>query len=201
MGFGDIFKGVLKAIPGVGTVVSVLDGVGSIADAIGGEAGGKIKSGLSQVSDGLRQADADDSIPPEHRAQIAQATLAAQTRIRELELEDIQGGRELAMGEIASEDEYVRRTRPGLLRLYGKATILLILGSVATAFVAAFSTAINTAEAAFIIDVLKWALPSLSGTFLLMFRVYTGKRTDEKLADRGIQPEGLVDKLLKFRRY
>ena len=108
---------------------------------------------------------------------------------------------QLAKAEIASTDEYVRRTRPELLRWYGKGAFLLIFSCVAVAFISAFSSKVTKDEAAFIIDVLKWALPSVSGTFLLMYRAYTGRRTQEKLGEMGVQPESTMDKALKlFRR-
>ena len=93
------------------------------------------------------------------------------------------------------------RSRPQLLRWYGNGSFLLIFMCVTVAFVSAFSASVTKDEAAFIIDVLKWALPTVSGTFLMMYRAYTGRRTQEKLGEMGIQPETAMDKALKlFRR-
>ncbi len=125
------------------------------------------------------------------------AAMAHKEKLVELGLADTNGGRDLAKAEIASTDEYVRRTRPQLLRLYGKGSFLLIFCCVAVAFVSAFSTAVTKDEAEFIIDVLKWAMPTVSGTFLLMYRGYTGKRTEEKLGKLGLRPQTAMDKIIK----
>jgi hypothetical protein len=58
MGLLNIGKNLLKLVPGVGQVVSLIDTVGDIAEAVGGDTGKKIKDGLSMVSDGLNEAGA-----------------------------------------------------------------------------------------------------------------------------------------------
>lgn len=200
MGFGDFLTGALKFVPGVGQIVTAVEGVASIAGAIGGDAGKKIQNGVSQVTEGLREADAKP-LDGKQRAALEKAGMDMKVKLRELDLKDVEGGRKLAKAEINSEDEYVRRTRPQLLRWYGKGSFLLIFSCVGVAFTSAFTSAVSKDEAAFIIDVLKWALPTVSGTFLLMYRAYTGRRTQEKLGQLGIQPESAMDKAVKlFRR-
>jgi len=128
------------------------------------------------------------------------AAMKHEEAMANIDLADTNGGRDLAKTEINSTDEYVRRTRPELLRWYGKGTFLLIFSCVAVAFCSAFATSVTKDEASFIIDVLKWAFPSVSGTFLLMYRAYTGRRTQEKLGAMGLQPETALDKVVKLVR-
>ncbi|WP_419787231.1 hypothetical protein [Pseudodesulfovibrio sp.] len=199
MGLGSILTGALKFIPGIGQIVTAVDGVASFAGAIGGETGKKIQEGVSMITDGLKEAEAQP-LTGEQQLALKEAGLATTVKLREFDLKDVEGGRKLAKAEIASSDEYVRRTRPQLLRWYGKGTFLLIFSCVAVAFVSAFSSSVSKDEAAFIIDVLKWALPTVSGTFLMMYRAYTGRRTQEKLGEMGIQPETAMDKALKLLR-
>jgi hypothetical protein len=197
MGFGDFLTGALKFIPGVGQIVTAVEGVAAIAGAIGGDAGKKIQDGVGMITDGLKEADTQP-ITPEQQASLRKAGMKTQIKLRELDLEDVQGGRELAKAEIASSDEYVRHTRPQLLRWYGKGSFLLIFMCVTVAFISAFSASVTKDEATFIIDVLKWALPTVSGTFLMMYRAYTGRRTQEKLGAMGITPETAMDKAAKL---
>jgi hypothetical protein len=187
----------LKCVPGIGNIVSAVDTVASVAEAIGGETGEKIAQGVNLVREGLEEAD-QQPMTPEQQVRLREAGLQHEERMRELDLADTQGCRALAGKELASTDEYVRRTRPALLRMYGRGSFLLVFLAVAVSLAGAFTTAVDKDEAAFIVDVLKWALPTVSGTFLMMFRVYTGRRTQEKLADKGIVPEDTLDKLVKL---
>lgn len=189
----------LNFIPGVGQIAAVIDGVASIAGAIGGETGKKIQEGATMVTEGLKDAGGQQ-LSSDQQLALQKAGLKTQVKLRELDLEDIAGGRALATAEVQSQDEYVRQTRPQLLRWYGKGSFLLIFSCVAVAFISAFSSAVSKDEAEFIIDVLKWAFPTTAGTFLMMFRIYTGKRTQEKLGEMGFQPESALDKALKLIR-
>ncbi len=199
MGFGDFITGAPKFVPGIGQIVTAVEGVATIAGAIGGDAGKKIQDGVSQITDGLKEAE-QQPLTGEQRLALEKAGLETTLRLRELDLEDVEGGRRLAKAEIESADEYVRRTRPQLLRWYGKGSFMLIFSCVGVAFASAFSSSISKDAAEFIIDVLKWALPTVSGTFLLMYRAYTGRRTQEKLGEMGIQPETAMDKAIKLMR-
>ncbi|OIQ51026.1 hypothetical protein BerOc1_02971 [Pseudodesulfovibrio hydrargyri] len=199
MGLGSLLTGALKFIPGIGQIVTAVEGVATIAGAVGGETGRKIQDGVAMITDGLKEADAQP-LTGEQQLALKEAGLATTVKLRELDLEDVEGGRRLAKAEIASSDEYVRRTRPQLLRWYGKGTFLLIFSCVAVAFISAFFSSVDKDEAAFIIDVLKWALPTVSGTFLMMYRSYTGHRTREKLGEAGMQPETAMDKAIRLFR-
>lgn len=191
-------KGLLAFVPGGGAVVAGLELAGAVAEAVGGETGKKINEGLNQVAEGLSEAGSNP-LSPEQQAKLQEAGMKHKEQMAALDLEDIQGGRDLAKTEIASQDEYVRHTRPELLRWYGKGSFILVFACVGVVFVSAFSSAVDKEEAAFIVDVLKWAFPTLSGTFLVMYRAYVGKRTAEKLAEHGVTPEGLLDKLARLK--
>lgn len=199
MGLGDIITGALKFVPGIGQIVTAVEGVAAIAGAVGGETGKKIQDGVTMITDGLKEAESQP-LTGEQQLALKEAGLATTVKLREFDLKDVEGGRKLATTEINSGDEYVRRTRPQLLRWYGKGTFLLIFSCVGVTFVSAFSSSISKDEATFIVDVLKWALPSVSGTFLLMYRSYTGRRTQEKLGEMGMQPETAMDKAIKLFR-
>lgn len=199
MGLGSIITGALKFVPGIGQIVTAVEGVAAIAGAVGGETGKKIQDGVTMITEGLEETETQ-SLTGEQQLALKEAGLATTVKLRELDLKDIEGGRKLAKAEIASSDEYVRRTRPQLLRWYGKGAFLLIFSCVAVAFISAFSSSVSKDEATFIIDVLKWALPTVSGTFLMMYRAYTGRRTQEKLGEMGMQPETAMDKAIKLFR-
>lgn len=198
-------KGLLSLAPGGNAVVAGLELASGIAEAVGGDTGKKIADGARMVVEGLDEAGRQP-VTPDMQLKLNEAADRHAERMAEIglarervDLADTEGGRDLAKAEIASGDEYVRRTRPMLLRWYGKGTFLLVAAAVALAFLSALTRAVDKEEAAFIVDVLKWALPSLSGTFLLMYRAYAGKRTEEKLAEAGMQPEGVLDKLARFK--
>lgn len=199
MGLGSIITGALKFVPGIGQIVTAVEGVAAIAGVVGGDTGKKIQDGVSMITDGLKEAEAT-TLTGEQQVALSNAGLQTTLKLREFDLNDVEGGRKLAKAEIASSDEYVRRTRPQLLRWYGKGSFLLVFSCVAVAFVCAFSEEVSKDEATFIIDVLKWALPTVSGTFLMMYRAYTGRRTQEKLGELGIQPESAMDKVAKLLR-
>lgn len=196
----SIGKGLLRMIPGVGSIVAAVDTVADIAGAVGGETGKKIQDGVNLVTEGLKEADAKaEAMTPEQRLAMDKAAQLHVERMAQIDLSDIQGGRDLAKTEILSNDEYVRRTRPKLLRLYGKAGLYLIFAVVAVGFAATFVSEISKSEADFLIEVIRWALGSIMATFLMMYRAYVGKRTQEKAMSMGIQPEGILDKLAKLR--
>jgi len=105
----SIGKNLLKLIPGVSQVVTILDTAGDIAAAVGGATGDKIAAGIAQVTEGLAEADAQaPSMTPEQRLALEQAGQRHEERMAELDL---------AKAEVASEDQYVRRTRCAYLRL------------------------------------------------------------------------------------
>lgn len=199
MGLLNIGKNLLKLVPGVGQVVSLIDTVGDIAEAVGGDTGKKIKTGLSMVSDGLNEAGAQP-LTPEQRTQLELAGQRHKERMAEIELSDIEGGRGLAKAELASQDEYVRQTRPKLLRIYAWGFLLLCFIAVPLVVAAAVWGNLSASSADTITYVVCWLIGTIGTTFAAMYRTYTGQRTAEKMAEVGMQPEGLMDKLAKLRR-
>ncbi|MGE4195410.1 MAG: hypothetical protein AB7E51_18655 [Pseudodesulfovibrio sp.] len=180
------------------------DKAGEVADKVGAIAK-KLVPGHDGELDAMQRIAEDPALSRRfqneyYAFELELAKLEHEQRMAEIGLADTEGGRELAKTEVASSDEYVRRTRPQLLRWYGKGSFLLIFACVAVAFVSTFTTSVTKEEATFIIDVLKWALPTVSGTFLMMYRAYTGKRTQEKLGAIGLQSESSLDKVVKMVR-
>ncbi|WP_028588251.1 3TM-type holin [Desulfocurvus vexinensis] len=197
---GKIGKNLLRLIPGVGQVVTVVDTVADIAGAIGGETGAKIKQGVDLVTEGLREAEAQaPSMTPEQRLALEQAGQRHAERMRELDLDDMQGGRDLSKAEIASSDEYVRRTRPKLLRWVAGGYLALCGLALPLVVAAAVWGDLGDAEADLLVYVVCWLIASVGTMLAAMYRSYTGNRTAEKMADIGQAPEGLLDKLAKLR--
>ncbi len=192
-----IGRGVLGEIPGVNMVLTGLDLAGVIGDAVGGETGAKIKQASTDLADGLREAG-ETPLTSDQQVRLTEGVRKHEERMAEIGLADVQGGRELAKTEIASSDQYVRQTRPRLLRLYGWAVVLLVFGCIGLAFATVFWGELDKAEASFLIQAFQWALTPVLGVFLLMFRIYTGKRTTEKLAQNGIQPTNFADVALRM---
>lgn len=199
MGLWNIGKSLLKLVPGVGQAVQLFDVVGDVAEAVGGSTGKKIKDGLSMVSEGLTEAGAQP-LSAEQQVQLQLATQRHTERMATLELKDTEGGRGLAKAELASQDEYVRQTRPRLLRIYAWGFLLLCFIAVPLVVAAAVWGNLNPASADAITYVVCWLIGTIGTTFAAMYRAYTGQRTAEKMAEVGMQPEGLMDKLGKLRR-
>lgn len=198
--FGKIGKDLLRLIPGVGQVVTVVDTVVDIAGAIGGETGAKIKQGIDLVTEGLHEADAQaSSMTPEQRLALEQAGQRHAERMRELDLDDVQGGRDLARAEIASADEYVRRTRPKLLRWVASGYLALCGLALPLVVAAAVWGDLSVAAADLLVYVVCWLIASVGAMLTAMYRGYTSQRTAEKMATIGQAPEGLLDKLAKLR--
>ena len=191
-------KGLLKQIPGAGLIITALETASEVAEAMGGTAGDKIAKGAKDLAEGLEEAGRQ-ALPPDVQLKLAEVKARHEERMAELEGQDIQGGRDLAIVEIASQDAFVRRTRPWLLRVYGFAAIGLVLLCVVLAFVAVFWTRLDPVAAGFLGEVVTWAVASIVSAFVLMFRAYVDRRTTEKLAEVGMRPEGLVDKLIKLK--
>jgi hypothetical protein len=191
-------KGILKFIPGVSGIVGAIETVGEVAEAVGGETGKKINDGIKLVTDGLQEANAQP-MTPEQQYKLEQAGMRHKERMAGIDLEDTEGGRNLAKAEIASNDEYVRQTRPKLLRVFGWATVwlLFLVVAVSTWVVFGMEQALTRIEADFLMYVLISVAGLIAQVFLFMFRIYVSKRTAEKLGQVGLQPETLLDKMGK----
>lgn len=199
MDIWNIGKSLLKLVPGVGQAVSLIEVVGDVAEAVGGDTGKKIKDGLSMVSEGLSEAGSQP-LTSEQQYQLQLANHRHTERMAELDLKDTEGGRGLAKAELASKDEYVRQTRPKLLRIYAWGFLLLCFLAVPLVVAAAVWGQLTAASADVITYVVCWLIGTIGTTFAAMYRAYTGQRTAEKMAEIGMQPEGLMDKLSKLRR-
>lgn len=197
---GAIGKGLLKLVPGVGQVVTILETVGDVAEAVGGDTGAKIKNGLGQITEGLAEADAQaESLTPEQQLALQRAQAAHTERLAELDLADIQGGRDLAKAEIASDDQYVRRTRPALLRWVTIGYLGLCGLALPLVVFAAVWGGLDDAAANLLVYVVCTLIGAVGTMLATMYRSYTGRRSAEKMASIGIQPEGILDKLAKLR--
>ncbi len=196
--FTELGMGVLKLIPGVGQLTTVLETVSKVAGAIGGDTGKKIADGLAQVTEGL-DAAGKQPLSPEQQVQIEAIGKEHEATMRGHEVADKQGARSLIKDEIASGDKYISHTRPMLLRLTGISTVVLVLLCVVIGAVAAVWGGMDKDQGTFLLMLFGWAVSAVTGLFLFMYRIYTGKRSQDKMVAQGMMPEGILDKLLKFK--
>ena len=198
MSFWNFSKRLLGLVPGLGQVLTAIDLVGEVAEAIGGDAGKKINTGINMVTEGLGEAE-DIRLSPEAEERLRMAQMRYQDRREQRDLADTQGGRNLAKAELASQDEYVRQTRPKLLRIYAWSFVCLCFLAVPLVVAAAVWGNLSREATDLITYVICWLIGTIGTTFAAMYRAYTGQRTAEKMAAVGMQPEGLLDKLAKFK--
>lgn len=196
----------LKVIPGIGNIVSAVEAIGDIAGAIGGETGKKIQDGISGVTEGLQEAEAQGKLTAEQQYDLKRAGLAHKARMRELEVEDnridaddADSARGFAAQELQSEDPYIRRTRPRIVRLYAWATVLIALVILfAVVLVICSTNTITETEAKLLDSIAMYVLATVGGGFAAAFRIYTTKRSQDKMVAAGMQPTTLMENLGKM---
>jgi len=133
-----------------------------------------------------------------HKAQLEQIRKDHKEQMREYQAQDIQGGRELSIKELQSEDSYVRRTRPKVVRMTMwlmvafVALFVLILGAVLLV-----PYEIPETNAQLGAEGLSYLAGVVFLAFATAFRSYTTRRSMDKMTAAGQMPEGLVDKIGK----
>lgn len=91
MAFWDIMKdigeGVVDLLPGGKLALGAIKGVKALANAVGGETGGKIAQGVAMVEEGLAEVQ-PENMPPEIKAEILRERNRHEEAMREAERED-----------------------------------------------------------------------------------------------------------------
>ena len=91
MAFWDIMKdigeGVVDLLPGGKLALGAIKGVKAIANAVGGETGGKIAQGVAMVEEGLAEVQ-PENMPPEIKAEVLRERNRHEEAMREAERED-----------------------------------------------------------------------------------------------------------------
>ena len=133
-----------------------------------------------------------------HKAQLERIRTDHKEQMREYQAQDIQGGRELSAKELQSEDKYVRRTRPQVVRMTMWLMIVFvvlfacILGALLFVPYEVPETNANLAS-----EGLSYLAGVVFLAFATAFRSYTTRRSMDKMTAAGQMPEGLVDKIGK----
>lgn len=111
----------------------------------------------------------------------------------ELIVTDLTDVRDLEKQSYKSDDEYVRRTRPKILRDFFKLTAAYVLYA-PLAVIAAHSVGMNVVE---FIPMLKWIGGFLFSTFGTSYLGYTGARLMDKRDPNFKNGSGVLNKLVK----
>jgi len=196
MGFFDVLKtigkGAASLIPGGNLAVSVLEGLGMAAEAVGGEKGRKIEQGLSSVAEGLRDL-ASEPMSPEQQVRLVEIKASHEHTMAEINLrektlvyKDQAGGRGVIKTALLSDDPIVRQARPKMMILIGKTCIVFVFFAPILVFI---GTLAKLADLASLTLILKWAGGFLFGSFMTSFTGYTVARTvDKKIS--ALEPTG-----------
>ena len=162
--------------------------------------------GVSKDPDAISEAIAKDpeaaakikKVELDHKAQLEQIRKDHKEQMREYQAQDVQGARDFAAKELQSEDKYVRRTRPKIVRMTMWLMVaFVVLFAIILGVVLALPHEIPQTNA----DLASQGLSYLAGVvflaFATAFRSYTTRRSMDKMTAAGQMPEGLVDKIGK----
>ena len=192
--------------PLIAAGLSLLPKVPSIWGSIAGLFGKKVPSGIEEagkLAGEVMNAFKKDEVPPEiaakleeimneHKEEMAKIALEE----HRLEFENAAGMQNLEIESYKSEDEYVRRTRPKILRdLFSACVVyavfaptLIIVGSIA---------GIEAAVMLACIGVIKWIGGWLFGTFATAYLGYSGARSLDKRNPALKNGNNLLGKIVK----
>ena len=130
---------------------------------------------------------------PELALQFQRDLHAYELGLAKLEYEDAAGGREVIKTALLSDDPIVRRARPSMMILLGKACVVYAFYA-PLAVVAAQSVGIDTVA---FMTVIKWIGGFLFGSFSTSFTGYTVARSvDKNIATKGEAGVGSAFKMI-----
>ncbi len=175
-------------------------GAGLAADAV------SAALGTEKDPDSISKAIEDDpdayaklkEVELNHKAQLKEIAADHKEQMREYQAQDVQGARSFAAKELKSEDEYVRRTRPKVVRM----TMWLVVAFIAL-FVAILGAVllipyeIAETNASLGAEGLSYLAGVVFLTFATAFRSYTTRRSMDKMTEAGQVPETFTDKITK----
>lgn len=172
------------------------DALSALADQLGTE---KKPGAMSDALDEHPEATAKlREIELKYKTELERIRKEHKQEMRGYQAQDAQGARDFAAKEMKSEDQFVRRTRPMVVRMSMwlvvafVALFVLILGAVLLV-----PCKIPETNA----DLGARGLSYLAGvvfmTFATAFRSYTTRRSMDKMTEAGQVPESLTDKIGK----
>lgn len=173
------------------------DAITALAQELGvAEKPGAISDALDEDPEAQRKLE---KIQNAHKQSLLKIRNEHKQEMREKDLQDAQGARSFAAQELESEDKYVRRTRPEMVRFTVKGGIAYIfLSTIALCTLSIFDV-IGKAEADLLFELMKYQSGFVVGMIYMVFRTYTTRRSQDKAMERmGIMPEGLMDKAAKL---
>jgi len=174
-----------------------LEGIGEIADAVGGEAGSKIQSGLQSITSGLQQVG-QTPLPPDIQAKMAEDKNNKEVEMariayedKKLEYDDQAGGRDVIKAALLSDDPLVRQARPKMMLLLGKTSIGYTIGT--PVLIAILTIAEVSSELlGLVVELVLWQGATLWSAFTASYTGYTVARTTDKKTAEGIVPSKLL---------
>lgn len=173
-------------------------GTGAAADAL------SAALGCDKSPDAISEAIAKDpkaaakirQVELDHKAQLKEIRADHKEEMRKLQAQDAEGAREFGMKEMESEDPYIRRTRPKVVRM----SMWLVVGFVVVS-VLLFAA----------VMLVPWQIPETNANlgargyaylagivfaaFGTAFRSYTTRRSMDKMVAAGQTPKSFTDKL------
>lgn len=199
MGAWDVIKGIGKTafrlVPGGSLLLESMNIAGTIADTIGGNTGSKIKQGLDLLSEGLSEVK-EDTLSAEQKIDLEKAIMAHKEAIIKMELGDVDGGRNFSVAEMSSEDPYIARTRPLMVRfMMWEHAILSAAIVVLVCILVLMMPNMTSIQADLIMYTLMTVQASNSAAMFSLIAMYTGNRTKEKMMDSSAPMEGLLTRL------
>lgn len=149
----------------------------------------KVVTGQGNPEDAIKAIEAN----PELALQFQRDLHAYELELAKLEYEDAAGGREVIKTALLSDDPIVRRARPMMMILLGKACVVYAFYA-PLAVVAAQSVGIDTLA---FMTVIKWIGGFLFGSFSTSFTGYTVARSvDKNIATKGEAGIGSAFKMI-----
>jgi len=194
-------------IPLLMTGLSLLPKIPSIWGAIAGLFGKKVPDSIEtagklagDVINSLKAGEVSpevqvemEKIMNEHKEEMAKITLEE----HRLVAEGLAGSQQVEVESYKSEDEYVRRTRPMLLRKLFYSCIIYAFFA-PSAVIAAAVLGIEAAILATIIGMVEWIGGWLFSTFGAAYLGYTGARSLDKRKPELKENNNLLGKAMKF---
>lgn len=189
------------------------DGIKAIGKLFGKEDIEKVGDQAGSFIDNVTNMVTENKISPEQRVELEKILLKHKERLQELELEktklkleemdmrykDVEGAREIIKTALESHDEYVRRTRPMILRRMFFLIPFSLFG-VPILVLSGFWSGLDTTEMQPLIDYIQSVTQWYMGLFGTAFVGYTAARSIEKNGHekevKGLELSGL-EKLAK----
>ena len=194
---GAIGKGMIEMLPFGRLVTAGLEGIGGLADAVGGETGTKIKTGIGAITEGLKEIG-QTALPPETQARILENKNNKEIEMakiaydeKKLTFQDQSEGRDVIKTALLSDDPLVRQARPKMMLLLGKTAIGYTIGTPVLVAILAV-TKVDAELIGLITDLILWQGATLWSAFTASFTGYTVARTSDKKTAKGIMPGRLL---------